>query len=207
MSRRGNSSDESVSEDWLRHVPRPGDFHRRCGLRGGANQAGRRDAVCGVRHHRAGVARSGRDRSGNLTPFWMLYALHDALVKPMPGNRMAPSLAEILDREPGQARLRIQAAQGPQIPQRRPVHRRGREVQLRARQGRAAEGEGQGGRGRRSAHGAVRAARAVAGLHDVLRHAVRAPPAGSPRRTTSRRSAPTASRSTRSGSAPTSSSA
>src|SRR5215216_6873574 len=31
---------------------------------------------------------------GNLTPFWMLYALHDALVKPMPGNRMAPSLAE-----------------------------------------------------------------------------------------------------------------
>jgi peptide/nickel transport system substrate-binding protein len=31
---------------------------------------------------------------GNLTPFWMLYALHDALVKPMPGNPMAPSLAE-----------------------------------------------------------------------------------------------------------------
>ena len=30
---------------------------------------------------------------GNLTPFWMLYALHDALVKPMPGNPMAPSLA------------------------------------------------------------------------------------------------------------------
>jgi len=31
---------------------------------------------------------------GNLTPFWVLYALHDALVKPMPGNPMAPSLAE-----------------------------------------------------------------------------------------------------------------
>ena len=30
----------------------------------------------------------------NLTPFWMLYALHDALVKPMPGNLMANSLAE-----------------------------------------------------------------------------------------------------------------
>ena len=28
------------------------------------------------------------------TPFWMCYALHDALVKPMPGNPMAPSLAE-----------------------------------------------------------------------------------------------------------------
>jgi peptide/nickel transport system substrate-binding protein len=29
-----------------------------------------------------------------ITPFWVLYALHDALVKPMPGNLMAPSLAE-----------------------------------------------------------------------------------------------------------------
>jgi peptide/nickel transport system substrate-binding protein len=28
------------------------------------------------------------------TPFMVLYALHDALVKPMPGNAMAPSLAE-----------------------------------------------------------------------------------------------------------------
>ena len=31
---------------------------------------------------------------GVLTPFWVLYALHDALVKPMPGNHLAPSLAE-----------------------------------------------------------------------------------------------------------------
>jgi peptide/nickel transport system substrate-binding protein len=29
-----------------------------------------------------------------ITPFMMLYALHDALVKPMPGNPAAPSLAE-----------------------------------------------------------------------------------------------------------------
>ena len=29
-----------------------------------------------------------------LTPFWVLYAMHDALVKPMPGSLMAPSLAE-----------------------------------------------------------------------------------------------------------------
>src|SRR6266849_5443465 len=29
-----------------------------------------------------------------LTAFWVLYAIHDALVKPMPGNRMTPSLAE-----------------------------------------------------------------------------------------------------------------
>jgi peptide/nickel transport system substrate-binding protein len=32
--------------------------------------------------------------SGQLTPFWILYALHDALVKPMPGSMMTPSLAE-----------------------------------------------------------------------------------------------------------------
>ena len=34
------------------------------------------------------------DASGIITPFWILYALHDALVKPMPGKAMAPSLAE-----------------------------------------------------------------------------------------------------------------
>ena len=32
--------------------------------------------------------------SAGLTPFWVLYAIHDALVKPMPGNLMTPSLAE-----------------------------------------------------------------------------------------------------------------
>jgi peptide/nickel transport system substrate-binding protein len=31
---------------------------------------------------------------GVITPFLTLYALHDALVKPMPGNAWAPSLAE-----------------------------------------------------------------------------------------------------------------
>src|SRR5436309_11198439 len=31
---------------------------------------------------------------GLITPFMILYALHDALVKPLPGNSMAPSLAE-----------------------------------------------------------------------------------------------------------------
>src|ERR1700756_5110961 len=31
---------------------------------------------------------------GIITPFMVLYALHDAVVKPMPGQPMAPSLAE-----------------------------------------------------------------------------------------------------------------
>ena len=34
------------------------------------------------------------ETSGIITPFMILYALHDALVKPMPGHAMAPSLAE-----------------------------------------------------------------------------------------------------------------
>jgi peptide/nickel transport system substrate-binding protein len=34
------------------------------------------------------------EASGQLSPFWVLYALHDALVKPMPGNMLSPSLAE-----------------------------------------------------------------------------------------------------------------
>jgi peptide/nickel transport system substrate-binding protein len=36
----------------------------------------------------------GEITGGFLTPFWVLYAMHDALVKPMPGNLMTPSLAE-----------------------------------------------------------------------------------------------------------------
>ena len=31
---------------------------------------------------------------GIITPFMVLYALHDAMVKPMPGQPLAPSLAE-----------------------------------------------------------------------------------------------------------------
>jgi peptide/nickel transport system substrate-binding protein len=36
----------------------------------------------------------GELTAGFITPFWVLYALHDALFKAMPGNQMAPSLAE-----------------------------------------------------------------------------------------------------------------
>src|SRR6478736_6266259 len=34
------------------------------------------------------------ETSGIITPYMVLYALHDALVKPMPGKAMTPSLAE-----------------------------------------------------------------------------------------------------------------
>ena len=36
------------------------------------------------------------------TPFWFCFALHDAMVKPMPGNPMAPSLAESWTMSPDQ---------------------------------------------------------------------------------------------------------
>src|SRR5262245_20218104 len=35
-----------------------------------------------------------------ITPFGILYALHDALVRPLPGHRMAPSLAESWSESP-----------------------------------------------------------------------------------------------------------
>jgi peptide/nickel transport system substrate-binding protein len=34
------------------------------------------------------------ETAGIITPFMFLYAMHDALVKSMPGNALAPSLAE-----------------------------------------------------------------------------------------------------------------
>ena len=34
------------------------------------------------------------ETSGIITPFVALYALHDAMIKPLPGNPMGPSLAE-----------------------------------------------------------------------------------------------------------------
>jgi peptide/nickel transport system substrate-binding protein len=34
------------------------------------------------------------EATGMITPFMILYALHDAMLKPMPGNNLAPSLAE-----------------------------------------------------------------------------------------------------------------
>src|SRR6266849_1597400 len=37
------------------------------------------------------------ETSGIITPYMMLYALHDAMAKPMPGTLMAPSLAQSLE--------------------------------------------------------------------------------------------------------------
>ena len=69
---------------------------------------------------------------GIVTPFMFLYALHDALVKPMPGNPLAPSLAESWSVVARRAHLRVRPAQGRAVSQRRPADGRGRQVLVRA---------------------------------------------------------------------------
>src|SRR5215218_8781066 len=54
----------------------------------------------------------GETNPGNLTPFWMQYALHDALVKPMPGRNMAPSLAESWSESPDKLSYEFKLRQG-----------------------------------------------------------------------------------------------
>jgi peptide/nickel transport system substrate-binding protein len=49
---------------------------------------------------------------GVLTPFWVLYALHDALVKPMPGNHLSPSLAESWTVSPDQRTYEFKLREG-----------------------------------------------------------------------------------------------
>src|SRR5262245_26073416 len=49
---------------------------------------------------------------GVLTPFWVMYALHDALVKPMPGNHLAPSLAESWTLSPDQRMYEFKLREG-----------------------------------------------------------------------------------------------
>jgi peptide/nickel transport system substrate-binding protein len=49
---------------------------------------------------------------GVITPFWVLYAMHDALVKPMPGNHLAPSLAESWTVSPDQRVYEFKLRQG-----------------------------------------------------------------------------------------------
>jgi peptide/nickel transport system substrate-binding protein len=49
---------------------------------------------------------------GLITPFWVLYAIHDAVVKPMPGNLMTPSLAESWTLSPNQVVYEFKLREG-----------------------------------------------------------------------------------------------
>jgi peptide/nickel transport system substrate-binding protein len=50
--------------------------------------------------------------TGQLTPFWIVYALHDALVKAMPGNLMTASLAESWTVSPDQKTYEFKLREG-----------------------------------------------------------------------------------------------
>ena len=91
------------------------------------------------------------ETSGIITPYMMLYALHDAVVKPMPGNAIAPSLAEAWEASKDGLHYDFVLRDGRQIPQRRSGHRRRRQVLVRALSRRLARYvQGAGGRGRDS---------------------------------------------------------
>ncbi len=67
-----------------------------------------------------------------ITPFGMLYAIHDALVRPYPGHKMGPSLAESWKESADGKTYEFKLRPRTEVSQRRPGHDGGREVQLRA---------------------------------------------------------------------------
>src|SRR6516225_9851353 len=65
------------------------------GLPGSAQAAGPEGQLTwGVHISLAPIWFDPADISGIITPFMVLYALHDAMAKPMPGQPLAPSLAQ-----------------------------------------------------------------------------------------------------------------
>src|SRR2546426_4364635 len=53
------------------------------------------------------------ETSGLSTPFVFLYALHDALIKPLPGNNMGPCLAESWKESPDRSEEHTSELQSP----------------------------------------------------------------------------------------------
>ena len=56
---------------------------------------------------------------GMITPFLLMYALHDAMVKPMPGNAPAPCLAEAWKMAPDGLSYEFILRAGREVPRRR----------------------------------------------------------------------------------------
>src|SRR5258708_17695120 len=61
------------------------------------------------------------ETSGIITPFMVLYALHDAMVKPMPGHALAPSLAESRTASADRLRYEFVLRKGPAFHNSEPV--------------------------------------------------------------------------------------
>ena len=173
-------------------------------VRGGPRRA---DDVGRAHLARAHVVRSGRD-PGIITPFMVMYAFHDAMAKPMPGNPTAPSLAESWQMSRDGRVYEFMLRKGVKFHNGDPLTSedvkfsfdRYRGASAKTLKDRVAAVETP-----TPAPRAVPAEEAVAGLHDVL-HARPAARAGSFRRSTSRRWARRATRRRRSAPGPTSSS-
>ena len=145
-----------------------------------------------------------------ITPFGMLYAIHDALVRPYPGQKMGPSLAESWTESEDGLIYEFKLRPNLKFHNGDPLTTEDVEVQLRALQGRRREDPARArhaGRDRRSARRALSPERAVARFHDVLRHDGQRRRPRRAEEVPRPRSATTASRSTRSAPAPTNSSA
>ena len=93
----------------------------------------------------------GEAQPGFFTPFWMLVALHDALVRPMPGKQHGARLAESWTESPDKLSYEFKLRQGLKFHNGDPFTVRGCRIQLQPREGRAAAREGEGGRRGRSA--------------------------------------------------------
>ena len=108
---------------------------------------------------------------GVLTPFWVLYAMHDALVKPMPGNLLTPSLAESWKVSPDRRVYEFKLREGLKFHNGDPFTAEDVKFSFhRAKGSKVLHEKVARRRDRGALPGALPSARAVARLHDLLRH-------------------------------------
>ena len=93
-----------------------------------------------------------------LTAFWVLYAIHDALVKPMPGNLMTPSLAESWTESEDQRVYEFTLRKGLKFHNGDPFTADDVKFSFHRAKGSRSAREGEGGRRRRPVQGALCAA-------------------------------------------------
>ena len=108
---------------------------------------------------------------GVITPYMFMYAMHDALVKPMPGNPMAPSLATRWSESADGLTYDFELRQGVKFHNGDPFTAEDVKFSFERYKGTGstrAEKKGQSRRGRQSSSGAFPVARALAGFSHLL---------------------------------------